>query len=173
MRGPQSHKERSDVRRFLVIDLDRCTGCRNCELACSVRNTSTFNPRRARIQVLRDEERNLIVPVVCLQCEHPMCREVCPVGAIVEGPAGVLTVTESCIGCGICVTACMYGGIVLDPATRRAVKCDLCGGDPVCVKTCEYGAITLVDADKSGLLARSEASQRAMRTVGIIVEDSQ
>ncbi|MHA1769988.1 MAG: 4Fe-4S dicluster domain-containing protein [Candidatus Thorarchaeota archaeon] len=162
------------MREFLTVDIDLCTGCRNCELACSVRHTSTFNPRRARIQVIRDETRNLVIPVVCLQCEHPLCLEACPTGSLHYNEAGVLTVDETlCIGCGNCVTACKYGGITLDPIERYAIKCDLCGGDPACVSACEYGAIQLITAETEGLSTRSHNIERAANILGIAQEEQQ
>jgi Fe-S-cluster-containing dehydrogenase component len=61
---------------------------------------------------------------------------------------GILYVhSDECIGCGNCVTACIYGGIEIDPMTRKAIKCDLCGGNPACVKACDYGAIEFVKDD--------------------------
>ena len=120
-----------------------CTGCRNCELACSVRNTRSFTPSRSRIQILKDEPRSIIAPVVCLQCDEPLCRNACPSGAIAENDFGTLTVNqEACIGCMNCVTACVYGGIAMDNKTLKAVKCDLCvekrgrGEAPACTTVC-------------------------------------
>ncbi len=156
------------MKRFLAIDLQKCTGCRNCELACSVQHTKSFNPRRSRIQILKDETRNLVVPMVCLQCEDPLCEYACPNGAIRQNEKGILYVDSTlCIGCMNCVTACIYGGIELDPRTRKAIKCDLCGGDPACVKACEYGAISLVEAKTEGLKARREGIDLAYQTIGM------
>jgi len=41
------------------------------------------------------------------------------------------------------VTACQFGMIRIDPETKQAFKCDLCGGDPQCAKWCPTGAITV------------------------------
>lgn len=124
--------------------------------------------------MIRDEARNLVIPVVCLQCEHPLCMEACPTGALDYNEAGVLTVDEArCIGCGACVTACKYGGITLDPIERYAIKCDLCGGDPACVAACEYGAIQLVAADLDGLAIRDHNIARVATMLGIAQEEQQ
>ncbi len=144
------------MRKAISIDVGLCTGCRNCELACSARNTRTFNPRRSRVVVLKEEPRNIVLPMVCLQCEEPLCRDACPAGAIVENSSGVLTVDqEKCIGCHNCATACVYGGIFIDPVTAKASKCDLCDGEPACLKACEYKAISMVEVSAGGLQARS------------------
>ncbi len=160
------------MKQVLVVDLKKCTGCRNCELACSVRNTRSFNPSRSRIQVLKDEVKNLLLPMVCLQCEEPLCQDACPNGAIVENSTEVLTVKEDvCVGCLNCATACIYGGITLDPYTQKAVKCDLCDGDPACVAACEYGAISVIE-QKRGAKERREATLLATQKIGLIQEDA-
>lgn len=109
-----------------------------------------------------------MVPMVCLQCEDPLCENACPNGAISYNKKGILVVnSEVCIGCMNCVTACIYGGIEIDPITLKAIKCDLCGGDPACIKACEYGAISLVDAKKKGLKARREGIGMAYHIIGM------
>ncbi len=161
------------LKHFITIDTDLCTGCRNCELACSIRNSGVFNPRQSRIQVLKKEAQNLILPVVCLQCEEPLCEEACPSNAIRLNDAGVLTVKKDvCIGCQNCVTACVYGGIEIDPVTKKAIKCDLCGGDPACVDACEYGAISLVERTEEGLRTRLVGISRAAKQIGIEMEEA-
>jgi carbon-monoxide dehydrogenase iron sulfur subunit len=156
------------LRSFLAIDLQKCTGCRNCELACSAVHTKTFNPRRSRIQILKDESQNLVVPMVCLQCEDPLCEQACPNGAISYNEKGTLAVdSDKCIGCENCVTACVYGGIEIDTQTLKAIKCDLCWGDPACIKACEYGAISLAGADDDGFKARRQGVDLAFQTVRV------
>jgi len=141
------------VKEILTIDLELCTGCRNCELACSVAHTQSFNPKRSRIQILKDEVRNLVVPMVCLQCEKPLCQEACPNGAIVENEHGILFVKEEiCIGCMNCVTACIYGGIV---------------------KACDYGAISVASIKPEGLHQRRKAVSPAFQTLGLQIEEVQ
>jgi len=162
------------VKEFLTIDLERCTGCRNCELACSTVHTQSFNPKRSRIQILKEEVRNLVVPMVCLQCETPLCQGACPNGAIVENEHGILYVKhETCIGCMNCVTACVYGGIAIDPKTKKAIKCDLCNGDPACVKACDYGAISVASIKPEGLHQRRMAISPAFTTLGMNIEEGQ
>ncbi|MFX0056649.1 MAG: 4Fe-4S dicluster domain-containing protein [Candidatus Hermodarchaeota archaeon] len=133
------------MKSLLAIDVDKCTGCRNCELGCSTAQTKTFNPARSRITILKNEAEGTIVPMVCLQCEKALCVDACPTGAIVKNEHDILYVhSDDCIGCGNCVTACIYGGIEIDTITRKAIKCDLCWGQPACVEACDYGAIELV-----------------------------
>ena len=110
-----------------------------------MKQVSSFNPARSRIRILKDDIKNILAPMVCLQCDSPLCKDACPNGAIRENENGILYVeSEVCIGCMNCVSACVYGGIALDPISRKAIKCDHCGGDPACLKACEYGAISYV-----------------------------
>ena len=161
------------MNNILAVDVRRCTGCRNCELACSQKHTETFNPRRSRIQVLRDETKNVILPLVCLHCEKPLCVEACPTGAFREDKAGTLTIdANSCIGCADCMAACIYGGVVLDPTTRRAVKCDLCAGDPACVKACQYGAITMLPREPQGARERYEGTKTVLQAYRVMKEEA-
>ena len=158
------------MEKVLAIDYEKCTGCRNCELACSVAHTQTFNPARSRIQILKDELSNMVAPIVCLQCETPLCKNACPNGAIVENEHGILYVdSNTCVGCLNCVTACIYGGISMDPKTKKAIKCDHCGGEPKCVPACEYGAIVYQDK-KEGLELRKDGTKSLTNQLGIVRE---
>jgi Fe-S-cluster-containing hydrogenase component 2 len=148
------------LKNILSIDVSACTGCRNCEIACSAVHTRSFNPARSLIRILKDETQGLIMPMVCLQCEDPLCKAACPTNAIVENEKGTLYVEkDDCIGCMNCVTACIYGGIEIDPLTKKAAKCDLCGGDSACVKACDYGAIKFLGATTEGLRQRRQGIQ--------------
>jgi len=81
--------------------------------------------------------------------------KVCPTGALYRDEAtnGVLWSKEKCIGCKLCVSACPFGNINYDVASKRVLKCDLCEGDPACVTACPNGAIMYKEAD-SGVIAR-------------------
>lgn len=155
------------LKQILIVDHEKCTGCRNCELACSVAHYKTFNPARSRIQVIKEENKDVIAPMVCLQCEQPLCQDACPTGAIGKNEHGVLFVDHDvCIGCLNCVTACIYGGIAIDPVRRMAIKCDLCWGDPACAKRCEYGAISYVPFEE-GIRQRFEGTMATRTAVGL------
>ncbi|MFX0108331.1 MAG: 4Fe-4S dicluster domain-containing protein [Candidatus Hodarchaeota archaeon] len=154
------------MRSILSIDIETCTGCRNCELACSIAHNKTFNPARSCIQVIKDEKKNLVIPVVCLHCKQALCEDACPTGAIKKNDKGILVVSNDiCVGCGNCVTECIYSGIAIDPVTRKAIKCDLCYGDPECIKACDYDAIDLFKADEIGLSKRANGSKLARSIV--------
>lgn len=114
-----------------------CNGCRSCEMACSLENEGVFNPRRSRIKVV-SLGTGIDIPVTCQQCEDPWCEKACPVGAIgIDKRQQIVVVQEEkCVGCERCVGACPYGIMMLDPVTRKAIKCNLCNGKPACVSVC-------------------------------------
>lgn len=125
----------------LEVDASKCTGCRLCELVCSLRHEGTCNPRRSRIRVRRESLR-LDLPEVCIQCEERSCTKACPHQALIEDERGAIRVKEErCTACGACVFACPYHAIQIHPSRHVAMVCDLCDGDPACVKYCVLGAL--------------------------------
>ncbi len=147
--------------KILTVDPVNCTGCRSCELACSLKNTGEFNPARARIQAIGYTEV-FCLPVVCFQCDKPYCAEVCPTGAITKEEAtGTVRVSgEKCVGCKMCTMACPFGTIVFSSEEKRAVKCELCDGDPECVIFCVTGALEFKEADTAQISKKRALSEK-------------
>lgn len=131
------------MRRYVMSYPDCCTGCRVCELACSMAHDGVFNPEKARITIHTSSLDRMEKALVCIHCEKPQCMDVCPVEAISRDPeGGVVSVdAENCTGCGDCVVACPFDAMKLHPDTGKAINCDLCGGDPLCVAYCRPGAL--------------------------------
>jgi len=145
------------MKKILVYNKDRCTGCKSCVLACSFAHREKFSLTYSRIKIKKDEIHNEYTPSFCLQCaEHP-CQDVCPVDAIYfDNLLSILVVNEEkCIGCGACVETCPYNSIFMSP-NKKALKCDLCGGEPECVKVCYPKAIEFVDINKENLIKSLE-----------------
>ncbi len=135
--------------KALSILPDKCTGCMQCELACSYEHEGVFNPARSRIRVFHFHDEARYVPYTCTQCAEAWCQTACPVEAIQVNPAtGAKEVLDNlCVGCKVCTIACPFGTVNYNQATGKVIKCDLCGGDPACARYCPTGAITYVDAD--------------------------
>lgn len=152
----------------LVIDHDRCTGCRKCEMVCSVFHTGTVDPSRSRIRVMKWDDLGLSLPMVCRNCEQPFCTEVCPTTACHRDleTHTVAIDRERCIGCRTCILACPFGVPFLDWVERVTVKCDFCGGDPQCVSCCEAKAIDYVDADTANADKRRKYALRQAQLMG-------
>jgi carbon-monoxide dehydrogenase iron sulfur subunit len=136
------------VRKVLIIDYEKCTGCRECELVCAVQHEGVSNPARSRIKVIKREWEGIYIPVTCQQCETAPCLEACPMKAIYRDQEldRVMVNQDKCIGCRTCVSICPFGAMAFNGLTRQVMKCDFCDGDPQCVRFCETKAIRYADA---------------------------
>ena len=70
------------MAKVLMIDYEKCTGCRICEQVCSVKHEGVSNPARSRIKIVKWESEGRYVPVGCQQCESAPCMAICPVQAL-------------------------------------------------------------------------------------------
>lgn len=152
-------------KRRIVIDFLKCTGCRLCEMACSINLFGEFNPYLSNISVMISENGEPNMPVTCMQCEEPFCVPVCPAGAFDVDNEGIVVLTNKCVGCKMCLMVCPFGNIHY--LRSRVVKCDLCGGDPECVKICPsgalvYGEVNELPKNRKNILKSILASYRQM-----------
>ena len=156
------------MSKILVIDPLRCTGCRLCEIVCSVKKEGVSNPELARIQICELERGGQYLPLVCHHCEDPLCATVCPVNGIDRDAVldRVAADGERCVACRACIAACPHGGLHFDSATRRILRCDLCGGDPVCVRVCETGALSYLERDVVEKRKKRDAAGKMIRLAG-------
>ncbi|MFB3089722.1 MAG: 4Fe-4S dicluster domain-containing protein [Gammaproteobacteria bacterium] len=148
--------------KSLQIEPEKCTGCLQCEMACSYEATGLFNPAKSRIKVFTFHEEGRFAPYTCTQCEEAWCMHACPVEAIVINEAtGAKEILEDiCVGCKVCTVACPFGTVNYDHDTKVVIICDVFGGDPQCASVCPTDAITYVDADHTGLeRMRAHAAQ--------------
>ena len=131
------------------IDMLRCTGCKLCQIVCSVANFEENNPKKAGIRIvskLFTEARYEVV--VCDQCGE--CIATCPFDAI-RLASGVVTINpELCTNCGVCVDACPNGALFTHPDVDHPIKCILCGE---CEKLCPRGILGILAASDEGEVA--------------------
>ncbi len=113
-----------EQRRWgMVVDLDRCTGCQACVVACHAENNvpAVGEKEAARgrsmhwIRIERYWEgeypnvKARFMPVLCQQCSEAPCEPVCPVFATYHTPDGLnAQVYNRCIGVRYCAINCPY-----------------------------------------------------------------
>ncbi len=133
-------------------DYEKCSGCRRCEIACSLHHEGKIWPEASRIRVFMFVP-GVEIPHLCFQCEDYPCVGACPVEALsVDDNTGAVKVDEAvCTGCGSCIEACPGKVPHMHPQKNKIVICDLCDGEPKCVETCqrgEWNALTLVQEEE-------------------------
>jgi molybdopterin-containing oxidoreductase family iron-sulfur binding subunit len=107
----------------MVIDLNKCTGCKACVIACKSENNL---PTVAKSEAEKGRVNNWIevkkmvagefpdakiryLPKLCNHCDNPPCTRVCPVRATYKNHEGLVAqIYTRCIGCRYCANACPY-----------------------------------------------------------------
>ncbi len=142
------------------FDLNRCTGCHACRLACAIENEIPSGSWRQVVTF--NELRHPRAPVfhlslACNHCRDAPCMKHCPALAYAKDPAtGAVNVDpERCIGCRYCIWACPFDAPCYDAGAGVITKCTFCdhrqaeGLEPACVALCPTGALGFGDAETS------------------------
>ncbi len=150
----------------ILVDAERCAGCRYCEMICSFSHEGRFSPSLSRITVIKEDRFGFDYPILCRLCDACPPVDACPSKALKRSPDGTLRLDEEgCSGCGICVKACPHSALKIG-GSSRPICCDLCGGKPLCVERCPTGALTYQEAEEFDERPM-EALRRLMERWGI------
>ena len=138
--------------RFLSIDPLKCTGCMECETACSTRHAG--KKRGAAAPAFKSWVVTRVPAIsisLSLASSAPSLHAWLPARKtpfIATLSPGSVLLDESCVGCKMCVSACPTGAMGFDTDLGLAYKCDLCGGDPQCARVCQPKAIEYEAVEK-------------------------
>jgi Fe-S-cluster-containing dehydrogenase component/DMSO reductase anchor subunit len=152
------------------VDLDRCSGCKACVVACHSLNGLDENETWRDVGLLIGGSR--AAPMIqhvtsaCHHCLQPACMIACPVNAYEKDPVtGIVKhLDDQCFGCQYCTMACPYDVPKYHPAKGIVRKCDMCssrltiGEPPACVQSCPHQAITIRVVDVAQVVDDAEAS---------------
>lgn len=135
----KSELEKKKIKR-IKVNLDKCTGCRACEVACSVFHArpkySGSNPDRSRIQVVIDEFNDEFVPIRAAGYTKSECdgRQVYKING------------KEYSECSFCGAVCPVRDLFKEPDSGLPLRCDMCEDDPavelpLCVEVCRVDAL--------------------------------
>ena len=161
------------MAKVKLIDVTKCCACKGCQTACknwnqlpaqettfvgSMENPADFDADTwCRVMFNEHDEGDVkwyFSKFCCLHCSDPACASVCPVDAIGKSSLGSVNVDqETCISCGLCVTACPFDVPRLGGTDGKMYKCTQCFDragnqlNPACATTCPTGAVSYGDKD--------------------------
>jgi len=151
------------MKGIIVVKVDRCLGCKSCEIACAVERSASKvlteaiheHPSPA-VGIWVEQGNEFVTPLQCRQCEDAPCFAVCPTHALhrTDRQSPVEIDGDLCVGCQLCVLACPFGVIRMDEESHAIIKCNQCaqrverGEDPACVTSCLTGALEFKSIDE-------------------------
>ena len=158
------------MSKVFTVDISKCSGCYNCQLACKDEFAgndwppySLAQPATGHFWMKVDEHvegtipkvRIHYIPRLCNHCGKAACIPACPAGCIKKDEDTGFTVYDNtnCIGCRSCAMACPFGAPTFN-STGKMEKCDGCyvrvalGMEPACVKICPTKALRLLTEEE-------------------------
>lgn len=158
----------------VFINMERCTGCKSCEIACAVQHSRSKTLFSALFEDPPPQKRTYVEQVLqfsypsrCMHCIDAACAIACPRGAIFwDGELERVSLNKDrCIGCFMCAMVCPFGAISVRKPQRIALKCDLCGSrlregkEPACVEACPTKALTFGEIEDLSRTRRLEIAE--------------
>jgi benzoyl-CoA reductase subunit BamC len=152
------------IVKEIRVDVDKCTGCRSCEMACSafhaVPKYSSLNPARARIRVIIDEARDIYVPIRAGEYTQAECNG-----------RNLYTINgKEYTECSFCPSSCPSRDYFKEPDSGLPLKCDMCEdepplAEPMCVQACQQDALTYIEREEEVKTQKEEVKLEEMEIV--------
>lgn len=143
----------ADEQFAFEVNLDRCTGCKACVVACHGLNGLDDDEawRDLGLIVAPKENYQRTITTACHHCAEPACMDGCPVLAYEkDAVTGIVRhLDDQCIGCSYCILKCPYDVPKYNRKRGIVRKCDMCQGRlaageaPACVQACPTSAIAI------------------------------
>lgn len=156
--------------KSIIVDVSKCTGCFNCQIACKDEHVDNDwlpyakrQPEVGQFWMKLDEVVRGTAPKVklsyvaqpCMHCADAPCIPACTKNAIVRRKDGIVLIDpETCVGDGDCISGCPYGAIYKNEETKMAQKCTMCAHlldrgwkEPRCVDACPTDALTFGEVE--------------------------
>ena len=152
------------MSKVFCVDVAKCNGCYNCQLACKDEHAGNDwtpyakpQPDIGQFWLRLQENVGGTIPKVkihyvahlCNHCDKAACMEACGRGAVYRRDDGlVILAPEKCDACGKCMDACPYGAIFKNDELGICQKCTGCAHLldngyklPRCVEACPTDAM--------------------------------
>ena len=139
-----SAEKKKKIIKTIKIDVDKCNGCRACEMVCSAFHAapkySSNNPARARIRVISRPLKDIYVPVYAGDYSPAECA----------GRDKYTIDGKEYDECAFCRASCPSREEFKEPDSGLPLKCDMCEGEdePLCVKWCLADALVLEEREE-------------------------
>lgn len=143
-------QKKKKIVKTIKIDVDKCNGCRACEVVCSAFHAApkygSNNPSRARIRVIHEPLKNIYVPVYAGEYTAAECM----------GRDKYVIDGKEYDECGFCRASCPSRDAFKEPDSGLPLKCDMCESDPpldepLCVQWCLNDALVLEEREEEVL----------------------
>ena len=149
------------MKLYLDLDMEKCSACGACAVACMDQNDIDPTKEMPFRSVYCIEHQNgtrvelQYASLSCMHCQDAPCVLACPSACLHKDPVTGFTVydNQNCIGCHSCAMACPFG-VPSFNEQGKIEKCDGCsvriahGMEPACVRVCPTGALKLYREDE-------------------------